>query len=199
MTDFHTYGRIISALQCRHSKWTLGRRLSTHNFFWKQRIPKLFWKQTDRIFKFWTLKGSATVYATMKTLKPFELTWPPRKQPSNLWLFLVRLQRTSSIFCYQKTLWLGKLTYSKCLGLTGQHRYVIEDNTDTQRMQLHVMSFEVKELPRVGGGVMASTWERPGYPSPHLSHKSIALGYALRNIYINRTRLSHTLLAYGVL
>ena len=28
----------------------------------------------------------------LKTLKPFELAWPLRKQPSNLWMLLVRFQ-----------------------------------------------------------------------------------------------------------
>ena len=105
----------------------------------------------------------------LKTLKPFELTWPPRKQPSNFWLCLVRLQRTLRIFCYQKTLWLGNPLPSVSV-LTRQYWYVIEDNRDTQRMQLHVMSVEVKELPRVGGGVVASTWERPGCSSSHLMY-----------------------------
>ena len=57
---------------------TLGRRLSNHNIFWKQKILKFFCKQTNKI------QGS--------TMQPFELTWPLSKQPSNSWMLLVHLQ-----------------------------------------------------------------------------------------------------------
>lgn len=181
-TDFHTYGRNIFVLRCRHSKGDTWQKIVQSIFSKNKRFSSCF---KNREIEF---KVQLQPMQPLKTLKLFELSWPPRKQPLNLWLFLVHLQRTLSIFCHQKTLWLGKLSSSKCLGLTRQHRYVIEDNTDTQRMQLHVMSFEVKELPRVGGGVMASTWERWGCSSLYLSDKSIAFGYALRNTYINRTR-----------
>ena len=57
---------------------TLGRRLSNHNIFWKQKILKFLCKQTNKIKVF--------NYATVENLKPFELNWPLRKQPANLWM-----------------------------------------------------------------------------------------------------------------
>ena len=54
-------------------------------------------------------------YSTMhslKTLKPFELTWPLRKQPSNLWMLLVCLPKTLRIIRFQKSLWLDNLHQS---------------------------------------------------------------------------------------
>ena len=64
---------------------TLGRRLFNHNFFWKQKILKFFCKRTNKI------QGSTM--QSLKTLKPFEVTSPLRKQTSNLWMLLVCLQK----------------------------------------------------------------------------------------------------------
>ena len=57
----------------------LGRSLSNHNDFWKQKILNFFDKGTNKI------QGSTI--QPLKTLKPFDLTWPVRKQPSNLWTY----------------------------------------------------------------------------------------------------------------
>ena len=40
-------------------------------------------------------------YQPLKTLKPFELTWPPRKLLSNSWMLLVRLQKTWEAFVFK--------------------------------------------------------------------------------------------------
>ena len=45
----------------------------------------------------------------LRTLKPFEVTWPLRKQPSNLWMLFVHLQKNLQFFCFQKTLWVYNL------------------------------------------------------------------------------------------
>ena len=50
----------------------------------------------------WTNKIQGSTMQPLKTSKPFELTWPLRKQPSNLWMLLVRLQKNLTIFCFQK-------------------------------------------------------------------------------------------------
>ena len=39
------------------------------------------------------IKFKYSTVQTLKTIKPFELTWPLRKQPSNLWMSLVHLQK----------------------------------------------------------------------------------------------------------
>ena len=64
---------------------TLGRRLSNHNVLWKQKILKFFCKRTNK------MQGSTM--QSLKTLKPFEVTSTRRKQTSNLWMLLVRLQK----------------------------------------------------------------------------------------------------------
>ena len=43
-------------------------------------------------------------YATIENLKPFELTGPLKKQPSNLGMLLVCLQKKLRMFCFQKKL-----------------------------------------------------------------------------------------------
>ena len=64
--------------------------------FWKHKIREFFWKRTNKI------RGSTM--QPLKTLKAFELTWPLRKQPSNSWMLLARLQRTwESLF--SKNVW----------------------------------------------------------------------------------------------
>ena len=45
----------------------------------------------------------------LKTLKPLEHTWPLRKQPLNLWMLLVHLQKNLRIFCFQKMLCLDNI------------------------------------------------------------------------------------------
>ena len=55
-----------------------------------QRYPQVFCK---RKFKYSTMQP-------LKTLKPFELTWPLRKQPSNLRMLSVCLQKNLKIFCF---------------------------------------------------------------------------------------------------
>ena len=50
-------------------------------------------------------------YSTMEpldTIKPFELTWPLRKQPSNLWMLLVRLQKK-----LENLLWCNNTIFSQ--------------------------------------------------------------------------------------
>ena len=74
---------------------TLGRRLLNHYIFWKQKILKFFCEQTNKIELF--------NYATVENLKPFELNWPLRKQPSNLWMVWFITQKNFRIFRFQKT------------------------------------------------------------------------------------------------
>lgn len=74
---------------------TLGRRLSNHNIFWKQKILKFLCKQTNKIKVF--------NYATVENLKPFELNWPLKKQPSNFWIVWSITKKTSELFYFQKT------------------------------------------------------------------------------------------------
>ena len=50
----------------------------------------------------WTNIIQGSTMQPLKTSKSFELTWPLRKQPSNLWMLLVRLQKNLTIFCFQK-------------------------------------------------------------------------------------------------
>ena len=70
----------------------LGRGLSNNNDFWK--------KDSKVFFFFFCKRTNEIQDSTMRPLKPsrrFELTWPLRKQPSNLWMFLVRLQKRLEI------------------------------------------------------------------------------------------------------
>ena len=77
----------------------LWRRVSNHNVFWRQKIFKFFCKRTNKI--------QCSTMQPLKTLKPFELTWPLRKQPSNSRMLLVRLQKKKlDSFVFQKPLWL---------------------------------------------------------------------------------------------
>ena len=60
-------------------------------------------KDSHVFFFFFFTKGPIKFrYSTMQpsnTIKPLELTWPLRKQPSNLWMLLVHLQKNLRIFC----------------------------------------------------------------------------------------------------
>ena len=67
----------------------------------KPKDSQVFCKRTNEI------QGSTL--RPLKTLKPFELTWPLRKQPLNLWMSLVRLKKTWESFVFRLTLWLDKL------------------------------------------------------------------------------------------
>ena len=69
-----------------------------------RRDSSIFCKRINKI------QGSSM--QPMKTLKPFEHTWPLRKQPSNLWMLLARLRNTLTIFYFQKTLWLDNILWS---------------------------------------------------------------------------------------
>ena len=53
---------------------TLGRKLSNHSVFSEKKILKFFCRRTNM--------------QPLKTLKPFKLTWPLRKQPLNWWMLL---------------------------------------------------------------------------------------------------------------
>ena len=72
---------------------TLVRRLSNHNFFWKK---------NSNFFGKWTNKTQGLTPQPMKTLKPFELTYPLRKQLSNSWMLLVHLQENWEPFVLRK-------------------------------------------------------------------------------------------------
>ena len=74
---------------------------SNHSDFWKQKIFRFVGKWANK-FKYSTVQP-------LKTFKAFELTWPLRKQPSNLWTLLVHLSKNLRIFCHQKSLWLNNL------------------------------------------------------------------------------------------
>ena len=65
-------------------------------------LKSFFSKRTYNI-QGWTMQP-------LKTFKPFELTWPLRKQPSNSWMLLARLQKNLRIFCFQKPLWLDNIS-----------------------------------------------------------------------------------------
>lgn len=43
---------------------------------------------------------------SFKTLKPFELTWPLKKQPSDSWILLVRLQNALESFVFKNRDWI---------------------------------------------------------------------------------------------
>ena len=87
----------------KHLQWStqtgaLVRRLSNHNVFWKQKIPIFFFWQTDQ----W---NSSFTYTTVKNFETAELTWPLRKQPSNLWMLLVckkKKGKTWECFVFKK-------------------------------------------------------------------------------------------------
>ena len=83
---------------------TLGRRLSNHNvFFESNRFSSSFFFANGPN----NIQGSTI--QPLKTLKPFERTSPPRKEPSNLWMLLFRLKKKTWESCFQKTLWLDNL------------------------------------------------------------------------------------------
>ena len=65
----------------------------TIRFFFAKRISKI----------------EASAMQPLKTLKPFEITWRLRKQPSNLRMLLVARKKNLRICCFQKTLWLDDL------------------------------------------------------------------------------------------
>ena len=67
----------------RERTGVLGRRLSNHITFGKQKVLKLFCK--------WTNKIQDSTMQPLKTLKPFKHTWPLRKQPLNSWSHVIGL------------------------------------------------------------------------------------------------------------
>ena len=68
----------------------------SNQFFLKKKKKKLkyFGKQTN--------ESQGSTMRPMKTLKPFELTYPFRKQLSNLWMLLVHLHKTWESFVLRK-------------------------------------------------------------------------------------------------
>ena len=66
--------------------------------FLKTKEKQKFFLQTNKI------KGSTM--QSFKTLKPFELTWPLKKQPSDSWILLVRLQNALESFVFKNRDWI---------------------------------------------------------------------------------------------
>ena len=75
-------------------KWDTWKEIVQSQPFLKPKIFKIFCKQTDKIH--------SSTMCPLKTLKAFELTWPLRKQPSNLWILWVPLQKTWESFVFRK-------------------------------------------------------------------------------------------------
>ena len=73
--------------------------IQSQRFFSSRKILEcFFWKRTNKI--------QSSTRQPLKTLKPFEYTWPLRKDPSNLslkylWMLLVRLQKTWEHFVFK--------------------------------------------------------------------------------------------------
>ena len=83
----------------------LGRSLSNHNDFWKQKILIFFGKGTNKI------QGS-----TNQPLKPFDLTWPLRKQPSNLLTYWSACLKSWESFVFRNLCRDWTKSSSKCPG-----------------------------------------------------------------------------------
>ena len=105
--DWRSTGLLISGtklcliITVQTLKWDTWKEIVQSQPFLKPKIFKVFCKQTDKIH--------SSTMCPLKTLKAFELTWPLRKQPSNLWILWVPLQKNLRIFCFQKMLWLDNV------------------------------------------------------------------------------------------
>ena len=89
-----------------------GGHLNWHT--WKKIVHSqhLLKTKDSQVFFFFFATGPIKFrYSTMEpldTIKPFELTWPLRKQPSNLWMLLVRLQKK-----LENLLWCNNTIFSQ--------------------------------------------------------------------------------------
>lgn len=98
--DWRSTGLLISGtklcliITVQTLKWDTWREIVQSQPFLKPGIFKVFCKQTDKIH--------SSTMCPLKTLKAFELTWPLRKQPSNLWILWVPLQKTWESFVFGK-------------------------------------------------------------------------------------------------
>ena len=105
--DWRSTGLLISGtklcliITVQTLKWDTWKEIVHSQPFLKPKIFKVFCKQTDKIH--------SSTMCPLKTLKAFELTWPLRKWPSDLWMLLVHLQNNLGFFCFQKTLRLDNL------------------------------------------------------------------------------------------
>ena len=101
--------RLVVGLICyRHSNWN-----TWNTTFSKSKIFSSF-------FCKWTNKIQAFNYAAIENFTPFELTRPLRKQTSNLWTLLLRLQKNLRKFCFQKMLCSKYFSLSVCNKLNQQ-------------------------------------------------------------------------------
>ena len=75
-------------------KWDTWKEIVESQPFLKPKIFKIFCKQSAKIH--------SSTMCPLKTLKAFELTWPLREQPSNLWILWVPLQKTWESFVFRK-------------------------------------------------------------------------------------------------
>ena len=71
-------------LQCNYSNWDTWKKIVQSQRFLKTKDSQVifFGERTNKI--------QNTIMQPLKTLKSFQLTWPLRKQLSNLWMLLVR-------------------------------------------------------------------------------------------------------------
>ena len=96
--------------QCGAGSFFTGRTLKLAHF---EDCPLATFAENKRFSGFFFFaKGPIKFrYSTMEpldTIKLFELTWPLRKQPSNLWMLLVRLQKK-----LENLLWCNNTIFSQ--------------------------------------------------------------------------------------
>ena len=87
----------------------LGWRWSNHNGFLKTKDCQVFCKCTNKI--------QDSTMQPLKTFKPFERIWPLRKQLSNLWMLLVRLQKNLENLLFSEIVVIRQSS-SECPGST---------------------------------------------------------------------------------
>ena len=80
----------------------------SHRFL-KTKDSQVFCKCTNKI--------QDSAMPRLKTFNPFERTWPLRKQPSNLWMLLVRLQKNLESLLFSEIVVIRQSS-SECPGST---------------------------------------------------------------------------------
>lgn len=105
-SSLHTKAEFNNCYSASTRTEASGRRLSHHKgFFENKRFPSFFASGP--------IKFKVQLCKPVKILKPFELTWPLREQPSNLCMLLLRLRKKNwRVFCFQKRLRLDNLLQS---------------------------------------------------------------------------------------
>ena len=64
--------------------------------------------ENKRFLAKWTNKVENSAMQPLKTLKPFDLTWPLWKQPSNLWILFLRLPKNWLIIFFSEIVLIGQ-------------------------------------------------------------------------------------------